>query len=93
MVTGYKVSRELWQKAETRAVKQGILKKGGYMNIREHIEERGREKGWREGQKEGIQKGIRKIVLNMLQERADISFISKMTGLSEEEIKELKNGS
>ena len=65
--------------------------------IKEHIEERGREKGWREGQKEGIQKGreegIQKVVLNMLAQKADISFVSKMTGLSEEAIRKLKNGS
>ena len=33
LVTGYKVNRELWQKAEARAIKQGILKQGGYMDI------------------------------------------------------------
>ena len=89
LVTGYRVSRELWQKAEAKAVKQGILKKGGYMNIRESIREEGREKGWREGQKEGRQQ----VVLNMLAQKVDISFVSKVTGLSEEEIRKLKNGS
>ena len=51
------------------------------MDIREHIKEKGRWEGRQE------------VVLNMLKEKADISFISKVTGLSEKEIKKLKNGS
>ena len=55
------------------------------MDIREHIKEKGR---W-----EGRQEGRQEVVLNMLKEKADISFISKVTGLSAKEIKKLKNGS
>ena len=49
------------------------------MDIREHIKEKGR---W-----EGRQARDKEVVLNMLKEKADISFISKVTGLSEKEIK------
>ncbi len=51
------------------------------MNIREYIKEEGR------------QEGVQKIVLSMLKKEADISFISEVTGLSEEEIKRFKNES
>ena len=69
-------------------VKQGIFSKGGYMNIKEYIKEEARQ--------EGLQQGLQqrdKVVLNMLKEKADMAFICKVTGLSEEEIKKLKNGS
>ena len=62
-------------KAEALLIEEGILTKGGVMDIREHI----KEKGHWEGRQE--------VVLNMLKEKADISFISKVTGLSEKEIK------
>ena len=87
------ISFELLKKVEEKAIKEGILKKGGYMNFTEEIKKEAKQEGWQKGQKEGIQKGIQKVVLKMLQEKADISFVSKMTGLSEKEIKKLKNGS
>ena len=43
-----------------------------------------------EGRAEGLQEGTIKIALNMLKEETKISFICKVTGLSEEEIKALK---
>ena len=98
------MTKELWGKVERTAINKGIFSKGGYMNIREHIKEEGIQegiqkgiqegiqKGRQEGRQEGIQKGIQKVVLSMLQEKADISFVSKVTGLSEDEIKKLKNG-
>ena len=58
------------------------------MNVRERI----REEGLQEGRQEGVQK-VRQLVLKMLQEELDISLVSKVTGLSEEEIRKLKNGS
>lgn len=93
LATGYKIKPEVWRKAEAEAVKQGLLKKGGYMDIRKHIEERGHEKGLKKGLREGRQERDREVILNMLQEKADISFIAKVTGLSKEEINKLKNGS
>ena len=50
------------------------------------------KQGWiEEGRKEGEEKAVRSLVLKMLQENADKTFISKLTGLSEDEIIKLKN--
>ena len=73
------MTADLWEELERDGVKQGVFSKGGYMNTREYIKE------------EGQQKREKEIVLNMLKEKADIDFIRKVTGLSEEEIKQLKN--
>ncbi len=85
-----------WKKAEQLIMEEGILPKGGVMDIREHIREKGRWEGRQEGRQEGMQKGMQKgmqtVALNMLKEKADPAFISKVTGLSEKEIKKLKNG-
>ena len=96
--TGLKLKE--WQKAEQGLIEEGILKKGGVMNIREIIKEKGRWEGMRKGRQEGMQEGMQKgmqegqkqIILNMLKKKADISFISEMTGLPAKEIKKLKNG-
>ena len=100
--TGLKLKE--WQKAEQGLIEEGILNKGGIMNIREIIKEKGRwegkREGMRKGRQEGIQKGIEKgiqkgrqeVILNMLKEKMNISVISKVTGLPAREIKKLKNG-
>ena len=54
--------------------------------------EQGLKKGLQKGRQEGLQAGRQAVILNMLKEKADLSFISKVTGLSEEEINKLKNG-
>ena len=91
------MTEELWKKVENEACKKGIFSKGGYMNIREYIKEEGRQegiqKGIQKGRQEGIQEGRQQVVLNMIQKKLDASLISELTGLSEEEIKNLKNGS
>ena len=55
---------------------------------------KGKNIGIEIGQKEGIEIGQKKkslqIVQNMLKENADASFISKVTGLSKEEIQQIK---
>ena len=45
-----------------------------------------------EGRWEGRQEGRQEVIRNMLREKADLAFISKVTGLSVKEIKKLKNG-
>ena len=55
--------------------------------------EEGLKKGRQEGIQKGMQKGMQAVALNMLKEKADLSFISKMTGLSEAEIEKLKTRS
>ena len=62
-------------------------------DVREIIKEKGRWEGEREGLKKGRQEGRQEVVLNLLKKKTDISFISEVTGLSEKEIKKLKNGS
>ncbi|MBC6415605.1 MAG: hypothetical protein GDA46_04355 [Bdellovibrionales bacterium] len=42
---------------------------------------------------EGIQEERKEMVLNMLKEKTDIAFISKITGFSKEEIEKLKKNS
>ncbi len=95
-----------WAKAEKLLIESGILKQGGLMqDVREIIKEKGRWEGERQGLKKGRQEGLQEgrqegrqeerqqVVLNMLKEKADIAFISKVTGLSEKTIRKLKNGS
>ena len=66
-------------------------------DVREIIKEKGRWEGRKEGLKKGRQEGRherdKEVILNMLKEKADIAFISKVTGLSEKAIKQLKNSS
>ena len=60
--------------------------------------ERGMKEGLKQGIKEGIEEGIEKgieqnkkdVVINMLKENIDIKTISKVTGMSENEILKLK---
>jgi len=47
--------------------------------------------GKAEGRTEGRLDGIKETALKMLEEKIDIELISKITGLTEEEIKLLKN--
>ena len=79
---------KVWKEAETEVIKQGLLKKGGYMDIKEYIKEMGRQEGWQKGRLEGRQE----VVLNMLKKKMDVSLIAEITNLSEKEIKKLKNG-
>ncbi len=94
-----------WKKAEELIIEEGILTKGGVMDIREHIKEKGRWEGRQQGMKEGMKEGMRKgiqqgrykerqqVTLNMLKKKTKISYISEITGLSKKEIKNLQNGS
>ena len=53
----------------------------------------GHAEGKAEGKAEGMQQGMQQVALNMLKKQLDFSLISAVTGLAEEEIKRLKNGS
>ena len=48
------------------------------------------EEGMEKGIEKGIAEGVEKTAINMLRENMDIHVISRLTGLSEEEIDELK---
>ena len=83
-----------WEEAGKLLIEEGVLKQGGLMqDVREIIKEKGRWEGRKEGIKEGRQERDKEVILNMLKEKADIAFISKLTGLSEKAIRKLKNGS
>ena len=76
------ISPKQWKRLEREALKKGLLTKGGHMDIREDF----RREGWEKSRQE--------VIVNMLREKADIAFISKVTGFSLKEIKKLKkNGS
>ena len=55
--------------------------------------QKGMEKGRLQGKEEGRAEGMEKVALNMLKSNFKPSVISKITGLSKEEIKKLNNGS
>ena len=75
------MSEGLWEEAYRMGVAKGYFPEGGnYMGIREYIKE------------EGLQEGRQSVALKMLQEGVDIAFVSKVTGLSKEEIEKLTNG-
>ena len=89
--TAYKMKPETWEAAEQSAVEQGLLEKGGYMNVREHIRENARVEGMQAGMQKGRQEERQQVILNMLQNNLDMSLICKLTGLTPEEIKKLQN--
>ncbi len=71
------------------------------MTLAEQLEEKGMKRGMKQGMQQGIQKGRQQgihqgiqqttqdMAIKMLQEGADLAFISKITGLSIKEIKQL----
>ena len=73
-----------------------IQDKGGIMSLLEQRLERERQKSLQKGLQAGMEKGQQTerqaVILNMLKKKLDVSLISEVTGLSEEEIKKLKNG-
>ena len=83
------VSGSLWEELEREALNRGFLNKGGVMNIREYIKQKGVKEGWQKGLKQGQQE----LILKMLDKKLDLSVISEVTGLPMQEIKKLKNGS
>ena len=62
----------------------------------EYVFEQGKAEGMEKGKVAGIAEGMEKerqaMVLSMLKAKADIVFISNITGLSTDEINKLKNG-
>ena len=96
------LNSKIWKQAEGQLIEKGLLTKGGLMqDVREVIRAKGIWEGMRKGVQQGIEKGRQKgreerdkeVIINMLKEKADISFIAKVTGFSESQIKELKNNS
>ena len=81
-----KLSRdeELYQQALTEKIN-----KVAYALDRSGLLEEGMQKGLQKGRQEGRAKGKQEIALNMLRKNAELSFISEVTGLSEDEILKL----
>ena len=85
------VSYEWFQKGETQGYKRGQLEgeTQGY--------KRGQLEGVKQGETQGYKRGqleeARRLVLNMLNKKTKIPYIAEVTGLSEKEIKKMKNGS
>ena len=63
------------------------------MNAQEEVWHDGQAKGYKKGYKRGQLEEARRLTLNMLKENTKIPYIAKVTGLSEREIKKMKNGS
>ena len=61
------------------------IKEGKREGIKEGIKE-----GKKEGKREGIRQGIIKVTKNLLKKKVDISEIKELTGLTEEEIKNIR---
>ena len=76
---------QLRQEAFTRKINEVA-----YGLDRAGLIEEGLQKGRVEGLQEGLQKGLYKVALNMLRGGFEEATISKITGLSKDEIKELK---
>ncbi len=86
------------QELEIQTVRKGErimtpLLQSSLDEAREEGMRKGRLAGKKEGRQEGMEKGMQAVALNMLKEKADPAFISKITGLSEEEINKLKKNS
>ena len=84
-----RVMTPLLQISLNEAMEKGV-KKGWHKGHQEGMQQ-GRQQGMQQGRQQGMQQGRQQVVLNMLKKQAEMAFISEVTGLSEEEIKKLKN--
>ncbi len=78
-------SEWIWQGRLEHARSQGLTE-GVHKGRKEGLTE-----GVRQGHKKGVQEGQLKVALKMLKRQMPLSAISELTGLSEEELKQLKN--
>ena len=75
-------------------IEQNIsTKEGRVMPPLQYSLDEAQKKGILKGRQEGRQERDKEIISNMLKKQLDFALISAVTGLSEEEIKKLKNGS
>ncbi len=91
-----KKMREIKQAAIQEGLKEGRqrgLQEGIEQGIEQGVQqgiEQGVQRGMKQGVQQGMKQGVQQIVLSMLQNKADMSFICKVTGLSEQEVQKLK---
>ena len=86
---GYMTDRELIKEEGRREGVQQGMQRGIQQGVQQGMQ-RGIQQGVQQGRQEGVQR-MQAVVCNMLREKADMDFISKVTGLSAEEIEKLKN--
>ena len=86
---------DIRQEIKEEGIQEGMQK--GLQAGRQEGLQTGRQEGLQAGMQKGMQTGMQKekqqVALNMLKNRLDIPLISKVTGLSEDQINRLKNGS
>ncbi|MGV2433236.1 MAG UNVERIFIED_CONTAM: Rpn family recombination-promoting nuclease/putative transposase [Rickettsiaceae bacterium] len=80
-------TKRVW---DNRAAEDAILEKAEA--IRKKGREEGEAKGLEKGKAEGLAEGLAKVAKNMLKQGLQVDVISKVTGLSEAEIKALTKG-
>ena len=86
------ISKELLKKVAKKAIKMVYFPKGGSMDVIDLIKQEGWEQGVQEGRQEGQKEKAQQVASNLFKDNADVSYISKVTGLSQKEVKQLKNG-
>ena len=89
--------REHWDRISMQAEARKKARREGHAEGKAegHAEGKaeGMEKGMEKGMQKGREKGMEVVALNMLKEKADMSFICKVTGLSAQDIHKLKDDS
>lgn len=61
------------------------------MTIAQQLEQKGRQEGRLEGLREGVQEASIKIARKLLESGMDIQSVVKVTGLTEEELKQARH--
>ena len=61
-----------------------------FMTMRQQLEQRGEQRGLKQGIEQGIEQRNEAIARNALQQNADVEFVSKITGLSLDKVKDIK---
>ena len=92
-----------WTRPLSLKEQEQILEEAREKNRRDRVArdmyvfQEGKAEGMQQGKAEGMQQGMEKrsqtVALNMLKKHLNFSLISEVTGLSQEEIKNLQNGS
>ncbi|EEK3037515.1 Rpn family recombination-promoting nuclease/putative transposase [Salmonella enterica] len=61
------------------------------MTIAQQLEQIGINKGINIGEKQGFEKGKQEVARNMLTDGMDLRTVMRLTGLSEDEVKQIKH--
>ncbi len=86
---------DIRQEIKEEGIQEGIQKgmQAGMQKGMQAGMQKGMQAGMQKGMQAGMQKGMQAVALNMLKKEAEVSYISEVTGLSEDQINRLKNGS